>query len=86
MNKLNTWQDKAIGAWLVIVSIFQLYTATVGIFQPRIQRGIHLMFFVTRRLLSCFRHFNKERIKIGIGNWIFSDTVYFPTPVHYYFP
>lgn len=22
MNKLNTWQDKAIGAWLVIISIF----------------------------------------------------------------
>ncbi len=46
MKHLNSWQDKAIGAWLAIISIFQLYTATVGIFQPRIQRGIHLLFLL----------------------------------------
>jgi len=77
MNKLNTWQDKAIATWLVIISIFQLYTATVGIFQPRIQRGIHLMFLLPAAFVL-FPTFNKERIKIGIGNWILAILSIFP--------
>jgi TRAP-type uncharacterized transport system fused permease subunit len=60
MKNLNTWHNKAIGTWLVMISIFQIYTATVGIFQPRIQRGIHLLF-----LLPCafvfFPAFKKSR-------------------------
>jgi TRAP transporter 4TM/12TM fusion protein len=77
MNKLNTWQDKAIGAWLVIISIFQLYTATVGIFQPRIQRGIHLMFLLPAAFVL-FPAFNKERLKVGITNWILAFLSIFP--------
>ena len=46
MKELKGWQSHAIGAWLVALSLFQLYTATVGIFQPRIQRGIHLLFLL----------------------------------------
>ena len=77
MNKTNTWQDKAIGAWLVIISIFQLYTASVGIFQPRIQRGIHLMFLLPAAFVL-FPAFNKERLKVGIGNWILALLSIFP--------
>ncbi|MFH1152741.1 MAG: TRAP transporter fused permease subunit [Pseudomonadota bacterium] len=46
MKVFNNWKDRAIGAWLVCLSIFQLYTAVVGIYQPRIQRGIHLLFLL----------------------------------------
>ncbi|MDO9109193.1 MAG: TRAP transporter fused permease subunit [Desulfatirhabdiaceae bacterium] len=35
-----------IGIWLVAVSVFALYTATFGIMQPRIQRGVHLLFLL----------------------------------------
>lgn len=43
MRELHNWQKNAIGAWLVCLSLFQLYTATFGIFEPRIQRGVHLL-------------------------------------------
>jgi len=46
MKKLSGWTDRAIGAWLVLLSCFHLYTASVGIYQPRIQRGIHLLFLL----------------------------------------
>ena len=35
-----------IGLWLTVVSVFALYTATFGIMQPRIQRGVHLLFLL----------------------------------------
>jgi TRAP transporter 4TM/12TM fusion protein len=46
MRQLHGWQNTAIGLWLVVISIFQLYTATVGIYPPRIQRGVHLLFLL----------------------------------------
>ncbi|HEC91466.1 MAG TPA: TRAP transporter large permease subunit, partial [Candidatus Atribacteria bacterium] len=42
-NKTQKW---VVSAWLVTISIFQLYTAFFGIFQPRLQRGIHLLFLL----------------------------------------
>ena len=85
MKHLNTWQNKAIGAWLVIISLFQIYTATVGIYQPRIQRGIHLLF-----LLPCafvlFPAFKKnDQEKVGIFNWILAFLSIFPPLYIVYF-
>ncbi len=51
MRELQGWQRTAVGVWLVLISVFQLYTATVGIFQPRIQRGIHLLFLLPAAFL-----------------------------------
>ena len=85
MKKLNTWQDKAIGAWLVIISIFQLYTATVGIFQPRIQRGIHLLFLLPAAFVL-FPAFKKQvHEKVGIFNWILAIISIFPPLYIIYF-
>ncbi len=71
MRQLNNWQDKAAGAWLVLISIFQLYTAMQGIFEPRIQRGVHLLFLLPAAFIF-FPATGKKGIhgKIGIGNWI----------------
>lgn len=70
MQNQNTWQNKAVGGWLAIISIFQIYTATVGIFQPRIQRGIHLLFLLPAAFVL-FPAFKKEHHdKAGIVNWI----------------
>ena len=78
MKNLNTWQNKAIGAWLVIISIFQLYTATVGIFQPRIQRGIHLLFLLPAAFVL-FPAFKKQAHgKVGILNWLLAAVSVFP--------
>jgi len=85
MKNLNTWQNKAIGAWLVIISIFQLYTATVGIFQPRIQRGIHLLFLLPAAFVL-FPAFKKQvHEKIGIFNWILAIISIFPPLYIIYF-
>ena len=70
MSLKSTWQEKAIGAWLVIISIFQLYTASVGIFQPRIQRGIHLLFLLPAAFVLFPASQKKKSDAVGIVNWI----------------
>ncbi len=85
MKHLNSWQDKAIGSWLVIISIFQLYTATVGIFQPRIQRGIHLLFLLPAAFIL-FPSLKKNTHKgVGIVNWILAAVSIFPPLYIVYF-
>ncbi|RLB89139.1 MAG: C4-dicarboxylate ABC transporter permease [Deltaproteobacteria bacterium] len=78
MKDLNTWQNKAIATWLVIISIFQLYTATMGIFQPRIQRGIHLLFLLPAAF-ALFPAFKKNaHKKTGLVNWMLALLSIFP--------
>lgn len=79
MKDLNTWQNKAIGGWLVIISIFQLYTATVGIFEPRIQRGIHLLFLLPAAFVLFPSSKRKNHEKIGIINWILAGLSVLPS-------
>jgi len=85
MRNLNTWQNKAIGAWLVIISIFQLYTATVGIFQPRIQRGIHLLFLLPAAFVLFPASKKQVYGKVGIFNWILAIISIFPPLYIVYF-
>ena len=46
MRQFKGKQKWIVGSWLVVLSLFQLYTAIFGIYQPRLQRGIHLMFLL----------------------------------------
>ena len=46
LRELKGWQNWLIGGWLVTIAVFQLYTAFLGIMQPRFQRGIHLLFLL----------------------------------------
>lgn len=71
--------DKAIGAWLVAISIFQLYTATVGIYQARIQRGIHLLFLLPAAFLL-FPTTKKKSTpgKIGVINTVLAAMAILP--------
>lgn len=43
MRELKGWVKWLVSICLASVALFHLYTAIFGIFQPRIQRGIHLM-------------------------------------------
>lgn len=43
MRELNGWLKWLVSICLVGVALFHLYTAIFGVFQPRIQRGVHLM-------------------------------------------
>ncbi len=79
MRPLNRYQDMAVGAWLVLISAFQLYTASVGIFEPRIQRGIHLMFLLPAAFIL-FPASKKcmDEARVGILNWILAATAVLP--------
>lgn len=78
MRKFTDFQDKAIGAWLVIISIFQLYTAFAGIYQPRIQRGVHLMFLLPAAFVL-FPGLKKGMDKrVGPVDWILALVSVFP--------
>jgi TRAP transporter 4TM/12TM fusion protein len=43
MREIKGWMKWLVSICLVGVALFHLYTAIFGVFQPRIQRGIHLM-------------------------------------------
>ncbi|MGD1832706.1 MAG: TRAP transporter permease [Sphaerochaetaceae bacterium] len=43
MRELKGWVKPLVSIALVGVALFHLYTAVFGVFQPRIQRGVHLM-------------------------------------------
>ena len=79
MRELKGWQNHAIGAWLVALSIFQLYTATVGIFQPRIQRGIHLLFLLPAAFILFPATKRSSHAKIGILDLCLAVLSLFPS-------
>ncbi len=51
MRELRGWQRWTVGGWLVAATLFHLYTASVGILQPRLQRGAHLLFLLPASFL-----------------------------------
>lgn len=46
MRNLSGPLKKVTAVWSVLISIFYLYTAVFGVMQPRIQRGVHLLFLL----------------------------------------
>ncbi len=51
MRNLSGWQRWLVGGWLVTVVLFHLYTAMFGVMEPRLQRGIHLIFLLPAAFL-----------------------------------
>jgi TRAP transporter 4TM/12TM fusion protein len=78
MREIHGWRNKAIGAWLVAISIFQLYTATVGIYQARIQRGIHLLFLLPAAFVLFPGSKKSSDRKIGVFNAILAALALLP--------
>ena len=46
MRQLTGLLKKFVAVWAATVAVFHLYTAVFGIMQPRIQRGVHLLFLL----------------------------------------
>jgi len=72
-------QKWILGGWLVVLSSFQLYTAIFGILQPRLQRGIHLMFLLPAAFIL-FPAVKKVVIdnKVPIYDWILAILALLP--------
>jgi TRAP transporter 4TM/12TM fusion protein len=70
LRTLDGWIKTVVGIWLVAVSVFALYTATFGIMQPRIQRGVHLLFLLPMAFIL-FPATKKSILdKIPVYDWI----------------
>ena len=71
-------QKWVVGGWLVVLSLFQLYTAVFGIYQPRIQRGIHLMFLLPAAfiLFPAAKKWVNERVPIY--DWVLAGLALLP--------
>ena len=85
MRHLSGAPKWVVGIWLVVISLFQLYTATFGIEQPRIQRGVHLLFL----LPVAFVLFPAVKSKVGkpvpIYDWLLAALALVPPLYLIYF-
>ena len=59
MRELKGVLKICIAVWSAIAALFHLYTAVFGVFQPRIQRGMHLFFLLP--LAFILYPFHKEK-------------------------
>ena len=46
MRNLNGFLKRIVAVWSALIAVFYLYTAVFGVMQPRIQRGVHLLFLL----------------------------------------
>ena len=46
MRELKGFLKVLVATWTALIAVFHLYTAVFGIMQPRIQRGIHILFLL----------------------------------------
>jgi TRAP transporter 4TM/12TM fusion protein len=78
LRELAGWKRTVIGAWLTGVSLFAIYTATFGVMQPRIQRGIHLMFLLPMAFILFPASKRTSRTTIPAYDWIMAFLALLP--------
>ncbi|MDD4998561.1 MAG: TRAP transporter fused permease subunit, partial [Syntrophales bacterium] len=78
MRTFTGWKKAAIGIWLTVVSVFALYTATFGIMQPRIQRGVHLLFLLPMAFILFPANKKNPSDRIPLYDWILAFLALFP--------
>jgi TRAP transporter 4TM/12TM fusion protein len=78
MREIKGFQNWIIGGWLVTISIFQLYTAFLGIMQPRFQRGIHLFFLLPIAFILFPASSKSPKDRITVFDGIFALLAIFP--------
>ena len=78
MRQFKGTQKWMVGGWLVVLSLFQLYTAIFGIYQPRPQRGIHLLFLLPAAfiLFPAVKKWVGDRVPIY--DWILAGLALLP--------
>jgi len=75
---LTGWKKAAAGIWLTAVSVFALYTATFGIMQPRIQRGVHLLFLLPMAFILFPASKKNLSDRIPVYDWILAFLALMP--------
>jgi TRAP transporter 4TM/12TM fusion protein len=72
MREIKGWVKWLVSICLVGVALFHLYTAIFGVFQPRIQRGIHLMVLLPMAFLLYPATKNSPKDRPSIFDMIFA--------------
>ena len=72
MREIKGWMKWLVSICLVGVALFHLYTAIFGVFQPRIQRGIHLMVLLPMAFLLYPATKNSPKDRPSIFDMIFA--------------
>lgn len=70
MRKLSRPIKTIIGIWSATIAVFYLYTAIFGVFQPRIQRGISVLFLLPLGFLLYPATKNAPTEKPSLLDWI----------------
>jgi len=65
-------------AWGAIIAVFHLYTAVFGVYQPRIQRGMHLLFLLPLAFLMYPFGKKSPKDKPTVVDWILAFLSLFP--------
>lgn len=78
MRELSGWKKIAAGIWLTMVSLFAIYTATFGVMQPRIQRGVHLLFLLPMAFILFPASKRLLTQKIPFYDWIMAFLALIP--------
>lgn len=78
MRNLTGWKATVIGIWLTAVAVFALYTATFGVMQPRIQRGVHLLFLLPMAFILFPATKRGASDRIPVQDWIMAFLALLP--------
>jgi TRAP transporter 4TM/12TM fusion protein len=78
LRQLTGWQKWLIGIWLAAISLFQLYTASFGIEQPRVQRGIHLLFLLPAAFILFPAVKKKVQDAVPLYDWLLAFLALIP--------
>jgi len=78
VRQLSGWQKWTVGSWLVVLSLFQLYTSVYGILQPRPQRGIHLLFLLPAAFILFPISKKKLTNRIPVYDWVLAALALIP--------
>ena len=62
----------ALGVYASLASLFHLYTAGYGVFEPRIQRSMHLLFLVPLVFLAFPFNQRSPRARPSVPDWIWA--------------
>ena len=74
MRKLTGLVGWGVGAYAAAASLFHLYTAGYGVFEPRVQRSMHLLFLVPIVYLSFPFNRRSPQQRPSAFDWLFAAT------------
>lgn len=79
MRKLKGIHFYIVSVIAFVASMYHLYTATFGVFTPRLQRGFHLMFLLPLAFLLYPATKKSPKDRPSICDYVLSLLVFFPT-------